>query len=82
MANPFAKSEARAKAQVKPHEPIQETTAPDLLAGITDEKPKGKTYSVYLDDDVVEALDRVAKQNKSSRSKVLNILLRNFFLEK
>lgn len=81
MANPFAKSEARAKAQAKPRE--EESHQPhNLLAGITDEKPKGKTYSVYLDDDVVEALDQVAKQNKSSRSKVLNVLLRNFFLEK
>ena len=82
MATIFDKNAPRVKAQAKPHEPIQETQAPNLLAGIADEKPKGKTYSVYLDDDVVEALDSVAKQNSSSRSKVLNILLRNFFLEK
>ena len=82
MANPFAKSEARAKAQPKPVEQNHEPVSHDLLAGITNEKPKGRTYSVYLDDDVVEALDRVAKENKSSRSKVLNILLKNFFLEK
>lgn len=70
----------------KPVEPIREnviieTSAKDLLAGMMEKKPKGKSYGFYLDDEVVAALDKLARQNKSSKSKVLNTLLRNMLLK-
>lgn len=54
----------------------------DLLADLTMEvKPKAKSYGFYLDDDVVKALDKLAKAKRSNRSKMLNTLLRKLLLE-
>ena len=53
----------------------------DILAGIRETKPKSKSYAFYLDEEVVDALDQLAKQNKSNKSKVLNTLLRNLLLK-
>lgn len=53
----------------------------DLLAELKEKKPKSNSYSLFLDDEVVEALDKLAKQNKSSRSKVANTLFRNLLLK-
>ena len=53
----------------------------DLLADLTlDVKPKAKSYGFYLDDDVVKVLDRLAKEKRSNRSKMLNTLLRRVLL--
>ncbi len=71
----------------KPVEPIRENVIiepeakKNLLAGILEQKPKAKSYGFYLDDEVVAALEKLAKQNKSNKSKVLNTLLRNILLE-
>ena len=61
--------------------PVQEEvkTAEDLLRGLGGVKPKAKSYSFHLHDDVVDALDKLAKKNKTSRSNLLNTLLRNYF---
>ena len=40
-----------------------------------------KYGGIYLDTDVVDALDKLAKQNKLSRSKALNELLRGLLLK-
>ena len=62
-----------APAQTKPN---------DILADLAPEvKPKAKSYGFYLDDDVVKALDRLAKAKKSNRSKMLNTLLRKLLIE-
>lgn len=53
----------------------------NLLAGMLEQKPRGKSYGFYLDAEVVDALEKLAKQNKSSKSKVLNTLLRNLLLK-
>ena len=78
---------------IKPSEPIQEEPKPEklvvekpeqatnLLAELTNKKPTGKGYNVYLDADVIEKLDKLAKQAKTSRSKVINTLLRNLLLD-
>ena len=65
--------------ELKPEQPAEEPKPikENLLAGIVEQKPAGKTYALYLDSDVVAALDKLAKQNKVSRSKALNSLLRN-----
>lgn len=70
----------------KPVEPVREnviieTKATDLLAGMIEQKPKAKSYGFYLDDEVVAALEKLAKQNKSNKSKVLNTLLRKMLIE-
>lgn len=67
----------------EPLEPVEEVKAEaptDLLAGLSEKKPETKSYSFYLDNDVVVQLDKLAKKNKKSRSKVLNTLLRNYLL--
>ena len=51
------------------------------IEGMIKEKPKAKSYGFYLSDEVVEALDNLAKQNKSSKSKVLELLLRKALLD-
>ena len=56
--------------------------ATDLLANLKNKKPVGKGYNIYLDSDVIEKVDKLAKQAKTSRSKVLNTLLRNLLLDK
>lgn len=59
----------------------QETT--NLLAELTQKKkPVGKGCNVYLDSDVIEKLDKLAKQTKTNRSKVINTLLRNLLADK
>ena len=51
------------------------------LAGKVEQKVKGKSYGFYLDDDVVLALEKLAKQNKISKSKALNMLLREILMK-
>lgn len=52
-----------------------------LLADMKEQKPRGKSYGFYLDDEVVAALEKLAKQSKSNKSKVLNTLLRKVLIE-
>lgn len=63
-------------------EPVKSSAKEELLAGIIEKKPTAKSYGFYLDDDVVTALEKLAKQNKTSKSKLLNTLLRNLLLKK
>lgn len=46
------------------------------LAGLIEEKPEGKSYALYLDVDLVEEIDRLAKETKTNRSRIVNVLLR------
>ena len=46
------------------------------VAGLIEEKTESKNYAVYLDVDLVEEIDRIAKEHKTSRSKIMNVLLR------
>lgn len=72
----------------KPVEPVKENVIietevkKNLLAGLVEEKPKAKAYTFYLDVEVVEALEKLAKKSKAkSVSKLLNTLLRNILLD-
>lgn len=47
------------------------------LAGMIEPKPEGKAYSFYLSLDANEKLEKLAKQNKCSKSKALDALLRS-----
>lgn len=84
MANPFKTTENKAKPNihvapvpVADPEPVAEEPKSNPLAGMNLEKPTGKSYAVYLDVDLVEEIDRLAKLNKTNRSKIINILLRD-----
>ena len=64
-------------------EPVVETseTAPmvgkEFLAKFVEPKSEGKSYSVYLSSEAGKKLEKLAKQLKCSKSKALDILLRN-----
>jgi hypothetical protein len=64
---------------VVPETPAEEpvATPTDLLAGLTPAKPEGKTTGFYLSTEAIKLLDKAAKQNKCSKSKVLDTLIRN-----
>ena len=51
------------------------------LAGKVRKKREAKSYGFFLDNDVVEALEKLAKQNKISTSQALNLLLRDLLLD-
>lgn len=91
MANPFKDTKNEVKPHVKPivPEPVEEVAAvaptppapkkekkKNPLAGLIEAKSGGKSYALYLDTDLVEEIDRLAKENKTNRSKIVNILLR------
>ena len=68
-------------SEEKKSEPAQpEPAAPvnDILADLIPKKPKPKpeTYGFYLDSDVHDELVKLAKANKTNKSKFLNALLR------
>lgn len=60
-------------------EPVAED---DLLGNLAKKKPAGKNFTVYLDLDVVEEADNLAKKNGLSRSTVINSLLKKILLDK
>ena len=71
-----------AQTEEEPETDLKPTQTNDILAELTmDVKPKAKSYGFYLDDDVVKALDKLAKSKRSNRSKMLNTLLRKLLLE-
>ena len=67
-------------SEEKKSEPAQPDPAPvnDILADLIPKKPKPKpeTYGFYLDSDVHDELVKLAKANKTNKSKFLNALLR------
>lgn len=87
MANPYKKSADKEK--VSPggvrnipivEEPVVEKkSAPtdNPLAGMIEPKPEGKSYSFYLSVEASDNLEKLAKQNKCSKSKALDALLRS-----
>ncbi len=83
FTDPAALTVVPAEVKTDEEEPVAPAQQPnDILADLTPEvKPKAKSYGFYLDDDVVKALDRLAKAKRSNRSKLLNTLLRKLLLE-
>ena len=53
----------------------------DLLADLIPQKkkPRPETYGFYLDSDVHDELVKLAKANKTNKSRYLNALLRRVF---
>ena len=52
----------------------------DILSSKLKKKKSAGTYGFYLDDDVVAALERLAKNNHTNVSKALNTILRAYLL--
>lgn len=55
----------------------QPVVGKDFLSQFVEPKTEGKSYSVYLSAEAGKKLDKLAKQLKCSKSKALDILLRN-----
>ena len=49
----------------------------DFLQKFVEPKSEGKSYSVYLSAEAGKKLEKLAKQLKCSKSKALDVLLRN-----
>lgn len=88
--NPFKRAEIKEKVspggkpKVDPPAPVEpeaeETptvVGKDFLAKFVEPKSEGKSYSFYLSNEAAKNLDRLAKQLKCSKSKALDILLKN-----
>lgn len=79
-------NEVRRPSVTTAAEPVVETP-PQIektnpLAGMVASKVGAKAYTYYLDDDVALAIEKLAKQNKISKSKVVNLLLKDILLNK
>lgn len=87
MANPYKKAEEIRKVapggvrreentSVQEKEPVVEIKQ-NPLEGIIEKKDEGKSYGFYLSNEAAAKLEKLAKQNKCSKSKALDTLLRN-----
>lgn len=92
MANPYKKDAEKTKVtpggKPKPHEeeptiePVIEVkeepvTRENPLEGMIEPKQTGKPCGFYLSVEAIKKLDDLAKQNKCSKSKALDALLRS-----
>ncbi len=90
MANPYKKAEEMKKVPPggKPRqeveekvEVVEEPTPPvandNPLEGMIEPKQTGKACGFYLSVEAIEKLEKLAKQNKCSKSKALDALLRS-----
>lgn len=89
--NPFLSAEKKKKVApgTKPHtELIKDDIKDEVvhtvhsvkenpLEGMIEQKPEGKSYGFYLSVEAADKLEKLAKQNKCSKSKALDALLRS-----
>ena len=52
-----------------------------LLADKIPFKPTGKSYSIYMEDDIIAAVDNLAAKLHTNRSKTINTLLRSVLFQ-
>lgn len=93
MANPFKESAKKEKVVSKESErkspevadllsagKVEQPTDPqtgDILAGLNSKKRTKKAYGYYLDEECAKKLERAAKAQKVSTSKLLNHIIKN-----
>lgn len=79
--NPTGEPPVVPEPPTPPQEPVTESPDPmvgkDFLAKFVEPKSPGKAHSLYLSDEAGKKLEKLAKQLKCSKSKALDILLRN-----
>ena len=71
--NPYSYTYGEKKAEPEKQEKEKETK--DIFAGLSAEKPTGKTYAFYLSDDNVNKLKKMAEKKGISASKLLDHIL-------
>ena len=67
--------EEKAVVKAKPEKKEKEKETKDIFAGLSAEKPTGKTYAFYLSDDNVNNLKKMAEKKGISASKLLDHIL-------
>lgn len=90
MSNPYKKAEEIRKKSPggvrREEEPVVQapvtveeppTAKQNPLDGLIETKQEGKSYGFYLSNEAVSKLEKLAKQNKCSKSKALDALLRS-----
>lgn len=66
--NEEVKEEFKEEVNVKNEEPVF------TISVKQEEKPNQKTFNVYMDNDLVKELDKIAKKTKRSRNEVVNMM--------
>ncbi|MDR0484668.1 MAG: hypothetical protein LBH40_05270 [Alphaproteobacteria bacterium] len=51
----------------------------ELIDSLKKTKPNSKTYSFYLETNLVEKIEKLSKETKTSTSSILNKILHRFF---
>ena len=72
---PVEKKEEKPVVKVEPEKQEKEKEAKDIFAGLSAEKPTGKTYAFYLSDENVNKLKKMAEKKGISASKLLDHIL-------
>ena len=71
---PVEKKEEKPVVKAEPEKQEKKETK-DIFAGLSAEKPTGKTYAFYLSDDNVNNLKKMAEKKGISASKLLDHIL-------
>ena len=72
---PVEKKEEQPVAKAEPEKQEKEKDTKDIFAGLSAEKPTGKTYAFYLSDENVNKLKKMAEKKGISASKLLDHIL-------
>ena len=72
---PVEKKEEKPVVKAEPEKQEEKKETKDIFAGLSAEKPTGKTYAFYLSDENVNKLKKMAEKKGISASKLLDHIL-------
>ena len=72
---PVEKKEEKPVVKAEPEKQEEKKEPKDIFAGLSAEKPTGKTYAFYLSDENVNKLKKIAEKKGISASKLLDHIL-------
>ena len=72
---PEEKKEENPVVKAEPEKKEEQKETKDIFAGLSAEKPTGKTYAFYLSDENVNKLKKMAEKKGISASKLLDHIL-------
>ena len=72
---PVEKKEEKPVVKAEPEKQEKEKDTKDIFAGLSAEKPTGKTYAFYLSDENVNKLKKMAEKKGISASNLLDHIL-------